>query len=197
MAKKNKKTNKTNLERRDLLKGLAGVPVAGFFLLNLWQKVKRDKIKKSNLLSNLVNEKKAPAVVKSLSNSRHLNIGVIGYGGRGGHLVRGAGFATTGWTNTAAALFSLISLRECLWYENQQNDRLRRPGAESPCGCRWGQAVNRRHCQSLVTLRTDGTQGAENSGGSGIGSGSSWRTRWLSSDSQPGADYSAQRSGGI
>ena len=102
MAKKNKKTNKTNLERRDLLKGLAGVPVAGFFLLNLWQKVKRDKIKKSNLLSNLVNEKKAPAAVKSLSNSRHLNIGVIGYGGRGGHLVRGAGFATTGWTNRAS-----------------------------------------------------------------------------------------------
>ena len=49
-----------------------------------------------------MNEKKAPAAVKSLSNSRHLNIGVIGYGGRGGHLVRGAGFATTGWTNRAS-----------------------------------------------------------------------------------------------
>ena len=43
MAKKNKKTNKTNLERRDLLKGLAIVPVAGFFLLNLWQKKKEIK----------------------------------------------------------------------------------------------------------------------------------------------------------
>ena len=31
MAKKTNKKNKTNLERRDLLKGLAGVPVAGFF----------------------------------------------------------------------------------------------------------------------------------------------------------------------
>ncbi len=61
MAKKNEKKNKTNLERRDLLKGLAGVPVAGFFFLNLWQKVRRDKIKKSNLLSNLIKEKKAPA----------------------------------------------------------------------------------------------------------------------------------------
>ena len=102
MAKKTNKKNKTNLERRDLLKGLAGVPVAGFFFLNLWQKIRRDKIKKSNLLSNLVKEKKAPAAVKSLSNSRHLNIGVIGYGGRGGHLVRGAGFATTGWTDKAS-----------------------------------------------------------------------------------------------
>ena len=27
---------------------------------------------------------------------------MIGYGGRGGHLVRGAGFATTGWTNKAS-----------------------------------------------------------------------------------------------
>ena len=102
MAKKTNKKNKTNLERRDLLKGLAGVPVAGFFFLNLWQKIRRDKIKKSNLLSNLIEEKKAPAAVKSLSNSRHLNIGVIGYGGRGGHLVRGAGFATTGWTDKAS-----------------------------------------------------------------------------------------------
>ena len=42
MANKNNKKNKTNLERRDLLKGLAGVPVAGFFLLNLWQKIRRN-----------------------------------------------------------------------------------------------------------------------------------------------------------
>ena len=102
MANESNKKNKTNLERRDLLKGLAGVPVAGFFFLNLWQKIKRDKIKKSNLLSDLVQEKKAPAVVKSVSNSRHLNIGIIGYGGRGGHLVRGAGFATTAWTDKAS-----------------------------------------------------------------------------------------------
>ena len=42
MANESNKKNKTNLERRDLLKGLAGVPVAGFFFLNLWQKIKRD-----------------------------------------------------------------------------------------------------------------------------------------------------------
>ena len=102
MAKMDQKKDKANLERRDLIKGLAGVPVTGFFLLNLWQKIRRDKIKKSNLLSGLVKEKKPPAAIKSLSNTRHLNIGVIGYGGRGGHLVRGAGFATTGWTNKAS-----------------------------------------------------------------------------------------------
>ena len=68
MAKKNKK-NSTNLDRRELIKGLAGVPVAGFFLVNLWQKVRRDRIKKSNLLSNLVKDKKAPACLLYTSPS--------------------------------------------------------------------------------------------------------------------------------
>ena len=102
MSKKKttKSSKNTNLERRDLIKGLATVPVAGVFLVNLWRKMKRDATKKANLLSDLVQEKSAPNVVRSLSNSRHLNIGIIGYGGRGGHLVRGAGFATKGWTDT-------------------------------------------------------------------------------------------------
>jgi len=97
-----KEKNNTNLERRDLLRGLATVPVAGVFLVNLWRKMSRDKAKKANLLSNLIKKKSPPAVIKTRSNSRHLNIGIIGYGGRGSHLVRGAGFATKGWTDTAS-----------------------------------------------------------------------------------------------
>ena len=91
-----------NMDRRELIKGLATVPVFGLFLVKLWQKMRRDAIKKSNILSNLVQENSAPAVIKNLSDSRHLNIGIIGYGGRGSHLVRGAGFATKGWTDTVA-----------------------------------------------------------------------------------------------
>ena len=102
MGDTSKEPNKTNLERRDLIKGLATVPVAGVFLVNLWRKMSRDKAKKANLLSDLIKKKSAPAAVKSISNSRHLNIGVIGYGGRGSHLVRGAGFATKGWTDTVS-----------------------------------------------------------------------------------------------
>ena len=92
----------TNVERRELIKSLATVPVFGLFLVNLWRKMRRDSLMKSNLLSDLVQEKTAPAVISSLSDSRHLNIGIIGYGGRGSHLVRGAGFATKGWTDTVA-----------------------------------------------------------------------------------------------
>ena len=42
MSKKEKPSKNTNLERRDLIKGLATVPVAGVFLANLWRKMKRD-----------------------------------------------------------------------------------------------------------------------------------------------------------
>ena len=102
MSDTSKEQNNTNLERRDLLKGLATVPIAGVFLVNLWRKMSRDRAKKANLLSNLIQKKSAPAAIKSMSNSRHLNIGIIGYGGRGSHLVRGAGFATKGWTDTVS-----------------------------------------------------------------------------------------------
>ena len=99
----NNKQKSNDLDRRELLKGLATVPIFGLFLSQVWRKVRRDRLKKSNILSGLVQEKKsAPAIIKGLSDSKHLNIGIIGYGGRGGHLVRGAGFATTGWTNTVS-----------------------------------------------------------------------------------------------
>ena len=90
----NKSDNKTNLDRRELLKGLATLPVLGAFFASLWAKYRRDAMKKSALLQDLIKEKKAPSVVSYIGNHERLRIGVIGYGGRGSHLVRGAGFAT-------------------------------------------------------------------------------------------------------
>ena len=75
-----KLNEKMDQKRRDFLKGLATVPVFGFFLVNLWAKLRRDALKRKNLLTDLINEKKAPAVVSKLSDSKHLNIGIIGYG---------------------------------------------------------------------------------------------------------------------
>ena len=102
MSDQTNQQNKPNLERRELIKSLATVPVFGLFLVNLWRKMRRDALKKSNLLSDLIQEKSAPAVISGLSDSRHLNLGIIGYGGRGSHLIRGAGFATKGWTDTVS-----------------------------------------------------------------------------------------------
>ena len=97
----NESSKDQNIERRNFIKALATVPIFGFFLANLWLKLKKDALKRKNLLVDLVQEKESPAVISNRSNGKHLNIGIIGYGGRGSHLVRGAGFATKGWTDYA------------------------------------------------------------------------------------------------
>ena len=102
MSKKLKKVKTTDLVRREVLKGLATIPVLGIFLFNVWRKWRRDYLKRSNIMSDLIQEKKVPSIISNLSNSRHLKIGIIGYGGRGSHLARGAGFATRGWTNSTS-----------------------------------------------------------------------------------------------
>ena len=102
MTQESKDIKKTDLVRREVLKGIATIPIIGIFLISLWQKLRRDKLKRSNILSDLIQEKKTPAIISGLSNSKHLKLGVIGYGGRGSHLVRGAGFATTGWIKSAS-----------------------------------------------------------------------------------------------
>ena len=102
MDQENKKLNADTFDRREVLKGLATVPVLGFFFIKLWQKLRLDNLKKSNLLQDLVEENKAPSVVKEIGNNDHLRVGVVGYGGRGGHLTRGLGFAPPEWTSSAA-----------------------------------------------------------------------------------------------
>jgi len=98
MSENNTKPN--DQQRRDFIKALATVPVFGLFLANLWKKMKVESMKRANLLADLLDEKKAPAVIKKITDSKQLNLGVIGYGGRGGHLTRSAGFATKWWTDT-------------------------------------------------------------------------------------------------
>ena len=44
----NSNQQNNDMKRRELLKGLATVPVLGLFLVNLWQKIRRDTLKKSN-----------------------------------------------------------------------------------------------------------------------------------------------------
>ena len=60
MDQENKKLNADTFDRREVLKGLATVPVLGFFFIKLWQKLRLDNLKKSNLLQDLVEENKAP-----------------------------------------------------------------------------------------------------------------------------------------
>ena len=102
MSQNNNEKQADLLNRREVLKGLATVPVLGLFFIKLWQKLRLDRLKKSNLLQDLVKESKAPSIVKNIGNNDHLRVGVVGYGGRGGDLTRGLGFATPDWTTNAS-----------------------------------------------------------------------------------------------
>jgi hypothetical protein len=57
MSKKSQKTKTADLGRRDVLKGLATIPVLGIFLFNLFQKWRKDYLKRSNIMSDLIQEK--------------------------------------------------------------------------------------------------------------------------------------------
>ena len=58
MSDKSNQPSENNMDRRNVLKGLATVPVFGLFLVNLWRKMRRDSWMKSNLLSDLRSEER-------------------------------------------------------------------------------------------------------------------------------------------
>lgn len=83
------------LSRRDLLKGLATVPVLGAFAYGAYQKKKYDQFIKGNIASEVnLNYKTPPAPVYAIQpKDQKLRLGIIGFGGRGEHLLRATGFA--------------------------------------------------------------------------------------------------------
>ena len=85
-----------NIERRDILKGLATLPVLGVFGASVWSK--GDHINKQK--STLLNELKIEAAVASPKGSMAgdpIRLGIIGYGIRGEQLVQAAGYASKRW----------------------------------------------------------------------------------------------------
>ncbi|MFQ6615330.1 MAG: Gfo/Idh/MocA family protein [Fidelibacterota bacterium] len=93
----------TDFERREILKGLATLPVVGLFFYNVWKKRRLERLKRSSLLADLIADRQAPAVVTPTARGEHLRLGIIGYGGRGEHLVRAAGFAHPDWVEQKAS----------------------------------------------------------------------------------------------
>ncbi len=87
-------------DRRDMLKGLATVPVLGVFFYKLGRKQAVDEYKKNQILAELGMDKKAPAVLPKTTMKKAgqlVRVGIIGYGGRGENVVRAAGFAHPEW----------------------------------------------------------------------------------------------------
>jgi predicted dehydrogenase len=82
--------------RRDILKGLAGVPLLG----GIWWAGATDAVSKKKereaILETLNINASPPPPTGSMAGDP-IRVGIIGFGGRGEHLVRSLGFATKDW----------------------------------------------------------------------------------------------------
>jgi predicted dehydrogenase len=104
MAKDKKSQGDTpKLNRRDAIKGLATVPVAGAFLVGATSKLGQENAereqafaRKEAILEELNVEASPPPMTGPMTGDP-LRIGVIGFGIRGEQLARALGFATTDW----------------------------------------------------------------------------------------------------
>src|SRR6056297_3139357 len=89
----NTSNNNNRLNRRDLLKGLATVPVIGAFAYGVWRKKKLDHYRNNQLSNELNMSRTEPADPKMTWDGEPMRLGIIGYGIRGKQLLKAAGFA--------------------------------------------------------------------------------------------------------
>ncbi|MCB9301143.1 MAG: Gfo/Idh/MocA family oxidoreductase [Lewinellaceae bacterium] len=88
--------DKKGIARRDILKGLAALPVLGVFFASAGFKSAHDKRIRNSILQELDVKAAAPPPSGPMSGPP-INIGIIGFGGRGEHLTRALGYATPQW----------------------------------------------------------------------------------------------------
>jgi len=93
MTDKDKNAGGSNMNRRDVLKGLATVPVLGAMAYGTWRKTKQDHIRSHKLSKelNMSADEQDYKVYKHDGDT--IRIGIIGYGIRGTQLMKAAGFA--------------------------------------------------------------------------------------------------------
>jgi len=91
--------NNKGISRRDLMKGLAGVPVLGALGIAAFAKHSTDEKQKSKILDELNIEASRPPSTGPMSGDP-VRIGVIGTGIRGTQLMRSLGFATPEWLDS-------------------------------------------------------------------------------------------------
>ncbi len=87
--------------RRDLLKGLATIPVLGAIAYGIYRKRKLYADYRNKILDEL-NISPSPAVASvEVNKGKLIRLGIVGFGGRGRDLLRAAGFAEPGWIDNA------------------------------------------------------------------------------------------------
>ncbi len=92
--------NNSGFGRRELLKGLAGLPLLGLFGAGAWAKSAADADKQEQILRELNIEAQVPPLPDMSGDP--LRIGIVGFGIRGEQLLRALGFATNEWKTSMA-----------------------------------------------------------------------------------------------
>ena len=93
--KKSKEKSNNQISRREVLKGLAAVPVLGLFTYDFWKKQTLEKARKKIAQLDLGLTSDAPSILPSSSvgsSDKIVRVGIIGTGGRGTSLLKSAGF---------------------------------------------------------------------------------------------------------
>ena len=93
MSGKENKDSGNQMNRRDLLKGLATVPVLGAFAYGTWRKRRQDHIRSHRLARELNMSSGGIDFTPFKHDGDTIRIGIIGYGIRGTQLMKAAGFA--------------------------------------------------------------------------------------------------------
>jgi predicted dehydrogenase len=88
-----KSENKPSIGRRDLLKGLATLPVLGAFAYGVYKKKNFERAVSNNLKQAVDLSAEAPVSFQTQQKNPTIRLGIIGYGIRGPQLLRAAGFA--------------------------------------------------------------------------------------------------------
>jgi len=81
-----------NINRRDVLKGLATLPVAGAFAYSWYQKQKLTRMLRNALQDEINLDEEQLVFSEESTNKKQIRLGIIGTGGRGRHLLMAAGF---------------------------------------------------------------------------------------------------------
>ncbi|MFW5877897.1 MAG: gfo/Idh/MocA family oxidoreductase, partial [bacterium] len=81
------------MNRRDVIKSLATIPVVGALAYGTWKKKRYDELLKKNILNVTELSSTSPEISGYGNMDPKLRIGIIGFGIRGELLLRAAGFA--------------------------------------------------------------------------------------------------------
>lgn len=87
---------KKGLNRRHVIKGLAGIPVVGALWYNAWRK-NSNAVNVESEISNILGIEPAPPPPSGSMAGDTIRLGIIGVGIRGEQLMRAAGYATPEW----------------------------------------------------------------------------------------------------